>query len=526
MVAANITAENLKTTDIQMPNTMSTLQPALMWFRDDLRLRDNSALDWIAQQGPVIAVVIEEDPETTRTRELGAAARWWWQRSVHQLKNSLAAHGVPLLYHSGDPREIIPAIVKKFGVSAVGWSRRYHEPLRELDAEIKQMLHERGVTARSFAGHLLTEPWEVLTQQGKQYQVYTPFAKTARTIAEDNVASYLNDANDQDPSPTSHDELGPIGLAGPGTDFPASSPLPDWNEPDWTHTLAQHWLPGENAGWKVAEEFLDQLAAAARKQAPHYAADRDRLDKQATSRLSPYLRFGEISIHRLWALVTEASDTGRIAGEDASAFLSELLWRDFAWHRLYHLPELHRRNVRQQFDHFDWHWDETEAQRVATTYRDPRCAETTEDLPADDFRRVFSAWRAGQTGIAVVDAGMRELWETGTMHNRVRMVVASFLTKNLGIHWRHGEAWFWDTLVDADPASNPFNWQWAAGCGDDAAPYFRIFNPDSQAKRFDPHYRYIRHWVPEFGTPMYPQPLVDLKESRRQALAAYDEVKN
>ena len=505
---------------------MSTPQPALMWFRDDLRLRDNAALDWIAQQGPVIAVVIEEDPETTRARKLGAAARWWWQRSIHRLKNSLAAHGVPLLYHSGDPREIIPAIVEEFGVSAVGWSRRYHKPLRELDAEIKQALHERGVTARSFAGHLLTEPWEVLTQQGKQYKVYTPFAKTAHTIAEDNVASYLNNVDDQAPSSTSHDELVPIGLAGPGIDFPASPPLPDWNEPDWTQTLAQHWLPGENTAWKVAEEFLDQLAAAARKQAPHYAADRDRLDKQATSRLSPYLRFGEISIHRLWAMVTEASDIGRIAGEDASAFLSELLWRDFAWHRLYHLPELHRRNVREQFDQFDWHWDETEAQRIGTTRRDPRWAKATENLPADDFRRMFSAWRAGQTGIAVVDAGMRELWATGTMHNRVRMVVASFLTKNLGIHWRHGEAWFWDTLVDADPASNPFNWQWAAGCGDDAAPYFRIFNPDTQAKRFDPDYRYIQHWVPEFATPMYPQPMVDLKESRRQALTAYDEIKN
>lgn len=513
-----------------MPSEKDTPQPALMWFRDDLRLHDNAALVWAAKQGPVIAVVIDEDATATGARALGAAARWWWQRSVHQLNKRLAAHGVPLLYYQGDPRAIIPAVVQKFGVSAVGWSRRYHKPLRELDAQLKHLLQEKGVAAKSFPGHLLTEPWEVQTQQGKQYKVYTPFAKTARGVAADNVASYLNNDNDQAPSPTSHDELGPIGLAGPRADLASAHPLPDWDEADWTHSLAQHWSPGENSAWKVAEEFLSELAAASKQQAPHYAADRDRLDKQATSRLSPYLRFGEISIHRLWAMVTEANDTGRIAGEDASAFLSELLWRDFAWHRLYHLPDLHRRNVREQFDHFDWHWDENEARRIASTRRDPRWPETEKDIPeiatADDFHSVFSAWRAGKTGVAVVDAGMRELWATGTMHNRVRMVVASFLTKNLGIHWRHGEAWFWDTLVDADPASNPFNWQWAAGCGDDAAPYFRIFNPDTQAKRFDPDYRYIQHWVPEYATPIYPQPVVDLKASRRQALAAYEEMKN
>lgn len=279
-----------------MPSEKDAPQPALMWFRDDLRWQDNAALAWVAKQGPVIAVVIDEDATVTGARALGAATRWWWQRSVHQLQHKLHAHGIPLLYYQGDPRAIIPAAVGEFGVSAVGWSRRYHKPLRELDAQLKRLLQEKGVAAKSFPGHLLTEPWEVQTQQGKQYKVYTPFAKTARGVAADNVASYLNNGNAQSSSPTSHDELGPIGFAGPGADLPSAHPLPDWDEADWTLSLAQHWSPGENAAWQLAEEFLSQLAAASKQQAPHYAADRDRLDKKPLP-----------DSHRTYALAKSAS---------------------------------------------------------------------------------------------------------------------------------------------------------------------------------------------------------------------------
>jgi len=304
------------------------------------------------------------------------------------------------------------------------------------------------------------EPWEVTNGQGKPYKVFTPFAAAARS-----------QLADDEPLPV------PELLAGREMGASASSswPNPSADEPQWAASLAQYWTPGE-AG---ARERLAQLDLA------HYAEERDIPARNATSLLSPHLRFGEVSPREVWVAAAEEPD--------AEKFHSELLWRDFAWHRLYHLPDLATRNVRQQFDRFDWSWD------------DPRLRD----------------WQDGTTGIPLVDAGMRELWKTGYMHNRVRMVVGSFLTKNLGIHWRLGEEWFWDTLVDADAASNPFNWQWVAGCGDDAAPFFRIFNPETQAQRFDPEGAYIRCWAPTLSTP----PIVDLRQSRQAALDAYAEIK-
>lgn len=251
---------------------------------------------------------------------------------------------------------------------------------------------------------------------------------------------------------------------------------PEPTEPEWAASLAAHWTPGE-AG---ARGRLAQLDLA------NCAEERDIPALNATSLLSPHLRFGEVSPREVWFAAAEEPECAK--------FHSELLWRDFAWHRLYHLPNLATENVREKFDRFDWSWD------------DPRLKD----------------WQAGTTGFPLIDAGMRELWATGYMHNRVRMVVGSFLTKNLGIHWRLGEEWFWDTLVDADAASNPFNWQWVAGCGDDAAPFFRIFNPETQAQRFDPKGRYVRRWAPTLSAP----PIVDLKESRQTALDAYAEIKD
>ena len=432
---------------------------SLMWFRDDLRLHDNQALSRAAEaaalgDAPLVAVVLDE-PAYPGTRPLGGATTWWRERSLYALASDLADHGVELIRAAGDAREEIPRLAAELGATTVTWTRRYHGPLREVDASVKETLTSQGTTATSLPGFTLVEPWEVTNGQGQPYKVFTPFSKAAA-------------------SQVAGDE--PEGVPEMGASASSASAWPQPTEPAWAASLAEHWTPGE-AG---ARERLAQLNLA------NYAEERDIPALNATSLLSPHLRFGEVSPREVWFAAAEEPE--------AAKFHSELLWRDFAWHRLYHLPNLATENVREKFDRFDWSWD------------DPRLKD----------------WQAGTTGIPLVDAGMRELWATGYMHNRVRMVVGSFLTKNLGIHWRLGEEWFWDTLVDADAASNPFNWQWVAGCGDDAAPFFRIFNPETQAKRFDPDGEYVRRWAPALSAP----PIVDLQESRQAALDAYAEIKD
>ena len=432
---------------------------SLMWFRDDLRLHDNQALSRAAEaaalgDAPLVAVVLDE-PAYPGTRPLGGASTWWRERSLYALARDLAGRGVELIRAAGDAREEIPRLAAELGATTVTWTRRYHGPLREVDATVKETLTSQGITATSSPGFTLVEPWEVTNGQGQPYKVFTPFSKAAA-------------------SQVAGDE--PEGVPEMGESASSASAWPQPTEPAWAASLAEHWTPGE-AG---ARERLAQLDLA------NYAEERDIPALNATSLLSPHLRFGEVSPREVWFAAAEEPE--------AAKFHSELLWRDFAWHRLYHLPNLATENVREKFDRFDWSWD------------DPRLKD----------------WQAGTTGIPLVDAGMRELWATGYMHNRVRMVVGSFLTKNLGIHWRLGEEWFWDTLVDADAASNPFNWQWVAGCGDDAAPFFRIFNPETQAKRFDPDGEYVRRWAPALSAP----PIVDLQESRQAALDAYAEIKD
>lgn len=440
------------------PRSMAAMT-SLMWFRDDLRLHDNQALSLAAEaaslgDAPLVAVVLDE-PAYPGTRPLGGASTWWRERSLYALAHDLADYGVELIRAAGDAREEIPRLAAELGATTVTWTRRYHGPLREVDATVKETLSSQGITAASSPGFTLVEPWEVTNGQGQPYKVFTPFSKAAA-------------------SQVAGDE--PEGVPEMGASASSASAWPKPTEPAWAASLAEHWTPGE-AG---ARERLAQLDLA------NYAEERDIPALNATSLLSPHLRFGEVSPREVWFAAAEEPE--------AAKFHSELLWRDFAWHRLYHLPNLATENVREKFDRFDWSWD------------DPRLKD----------------WQAGTTGIPLVDAGMRELWTTGYMHNRVRMVVGSFLTKNLGIHWRLGEEWFWDTLVDADAASNPFNWQWVAGCGDDAAPFFRIFNPETQAKRFDPDGEYVRRWAPALSAP----PIVDLKESRQAALDAYAEIKD
>lgn len=440
----------------------------LVWFRDDLRTSDNPALVAAAEAGDPVACVYVLDEASDGVRPLGGAARWWLHESLTQLRAQLEQLGVPFVLRRGAAAHVIPRLVEEMGATRVLWNRRYGEGERVIDASLKARLRDGGVEARSFNASLLFEPWEITNGSGNPYKVFTPFWRACL---------------DAPPPRQPLDE--PNSLRGvPST--PATEALDHWSlqpkHPDWARTIAATWTPGQHSAVESLDDFLDGPIRT-------YRSDRDVPAKPATSTLSPHLRWGEISPHQVW-------HTARSRDVDVEAFLSELGWREFAWHTLYRFPNLATQNLDARFDSFAWH------------------------EPDEDEVR---AWQCGRTGIALVDAGMRELWATGTMHNRVRMVAASFLVKNLRVDWRVGERWFWDTLVDADAASNPFNWQWVAGCGADAAPYFRIFNPETQAKKFDPDGTYVNRWAPD-STGI--EPLVDLKETRASALQAYDRLRS
>lgn len=350
----------------------------LAWFRDDLRLCDNPALSWAASRGEVVACVLDE-PAYPGTRALGSAAAWWRERSLAQLRERLTEYGVPLLRLRADAREAIPRLAHQIGANAVCWNRRYH--VRDVDSAVKESLTSSGIEAHSFAGHLLVEPTAI-----KPYKVYTPFARAARQHLLDHPLG------EPVPIPT---------LSGPGAHafaeltepLPTNAPLP------WQQRLADHWEPGELA----ARETVAGLAL------DHYDRDRDFFARPATSRLSPRLRFGEISVREVWHAASELPG-------DASSFHSELLWRDFAWHRLYHVPTLATEPVREEFRAFDWYRD---AEGVRTDGTDPR----------PHPYAPLEAWCRGQTGIALIDAALNELWHTGYMHNRARMVAGSFFNK-------------------------------------------------------------------------------------------------
>ena len=452
--------------------------PSLVWLRDDLRLGDNPALTAALERGRPVALVYLLDEVSPGIRPLGGAARWWLHQSLTSLAADTAALGARLILRRGAAAAVIGDLVDELGAGAVFWNRRYGAAQREVDTALKAGLTAAGVVVQSFAGSLLFEPWTIQTGAGTPYTVFTPFWR-ACTAGPPPRAPY--------PAPTELDDAG-RGLA--------SDTLADWalepTRPDWAGGLREAWTPGEASAHDSLATFLDQAL-------PQYGTERDLPAQQATSRMSPHLRWGEISPQQIW----HATDLARrglsgAAASSASRFLTELGWREFAYHVLFHAPDLATANLRPGFDAFPW-------------------------PPLDEA--ALTAWQQGRTGYRLVDAGMRELWRTGSMHNRVRMVTASFLIKNLLIDWRQGEQWFWDTLVDADPASNPFNWQWVAGSGADAAPYFRVFNPELQAAKFDPANEYVRQNLPDWGTDAYPEPIVDLAETRRAALAAYDRVK-
>ncbi|WP_029263299.1 MULTISPECIES: cryptochrome/photolyase family protein [unclassified Microbacterium] len=439
--------------------------PSLVWFRDDLRLADNPALRAAIDRGePVIALYVL-DEESPGIRPLGGAARWWLHHSLASLDARLRERGGALVRRRGPAARVVRETVADVGAGAVFWNRRYGGAEREIDSSLKSALRAEGLEVASFAASLLHEPWTVTTGSGTHYSVFTPFWRACLALPAPRA-----------PLPEPRTVDGPDHV-------PASDALDDWDllptRPDWAGGLRDTWEPGEPASRRRLTEFLAH-------DLPSYDRARDEPAAGATSLLSPRLRWGEISPFTVWH---EA-----VGVDGAGGFLSELGWREFAWHTLYRSPDLATRNLRREFDAFPW-------------------------PPLDPTH--LEAWQHGETGVPLVDAGMRELWHTGYMHNRVRMVVASFLVKNLLIDWRLGEEWFWDTLVDADEANNPFNWQWVAGSGADAAPYFRVFNPELQAKKFDPQGLYISQWASEAPT----EPIVDLGETRKAALAAYDEVK-
>mgnify|MGYP000403933845 CR=1 FL=1 len=476
-----------------VPHTDCTI----VWFRDDLRIADNPALLAAERRSaPTLAVyVLDEDSDGIRP--LGAASRWWLHHSLESLGRSLARLGVPLLLRRGPAADVVPDLARVARAGAVYWNRRYGGPEISVDKAVKTTLRDEGRTVESFAARLLHEPWALKPASGPGYKVFTPFWKAAR-----------QSGDPRNPLPA------PQRMSGARVEV-ASDWLADWallpSAPDWSGGLAETWTPGEDGARNRLERFLDEAIGS-------YARERDRPDIDATSMLSPHLRFGEISPHQVWHAVH-----GFRTGESANKFLSEIGWREFSWHILFHTPDLAERNFSAKFDAFPWR-------------NDP-----------DGLK----AWQRGRTGYPIVDAGMRQLWTTGWMHNRVRMVAASFLVKHLLIDWRQGERWFWDTLVDADAANNPSGWQWVAGSGADAAPYFRVFNPTLQGEKFDPDGAYVRHWVPELaGLPTkhihapwtapervlrdagmelgatYPEPVVPHAQARERALASFRSLKD
>jgi deoxyribodipyrimidine photo-lyase len=488
----------------------------IIWFRDDLRVQDNPALTAaVAADGPVIAVYVLDD-QTPAGWRLGGAARWWLHQALVDLGRALAALNIPLVLRRGAAADVIPQLVAQIGARAVFWNRRYDPWAIAADTALKESLTAAGIVVHSSNGHLLIEPWQVSNKAGDPCRVFTPFwrlaeAKIKATIAPcvGISASMISQAAQQDAVKIAANL--------------ENERLAAWDlqptKPDWAGGLRQTWGDaGAAAAWARAEDFLAQRVA-------YYRHGRDIPAQENTARLSPFLRFGQISVRALWHAVQARlamTDNNAAAVEGMEFFLRELGWREFSYHLLYHFPHTPHAPLDPKFDKFPW-----------------------QDDPA-----ILRAWQRGQTGIPIVDAGMRQLWQTGWMHNRVRMIVGSLLVKNLLISWQQGAAWFWDTLVDADLANNTNGWQWVGGCGADASPYFRIFNPILQGEKFDPEGHYVRRFVPELARvpdvylhkiwqapPMilaasgvtlggnYPRPIVDLATSRDRALAAFSSIK-
>lgn len=471
-----------------MSETQATT--AIIWFRNDLRLSDNSALMKACQHQNVVPLYIYDKDAA---RKLGAAKQLWLHHALQNLIINLRAIGSELILRIGNEKSVIEDIIGQTNASAVYWNRRYEPTAIEKDIELKRDLKNRGLLIESYRGHLLHEPTQLTTKAGTPFKVFTPFWRTLEATIEVQAPYPAPKVIPELPQELNSASLDSLGL------------LP--TKPDWTGGIVERFTPGETAAQKHLHDYLEDDVAKYNEQRDFPALD-------ATSKLSPYLTFGEISPRQIW----HASEN--VSG--AQPFRRQLAWRDFSYHLLFHKPGLDDVNFNNAFDEFQWHKNDA----------------------------LLAIWQKGETGYPIVDAGMRELWQTGYMHNRVRMIVASFLTKHLLIDWREGEKWFWDTLVDADPANNTAGWQWVAGSGADASPYYRIFNPIIQGKKFDIKGEYVKKYVPElknldpkyihapWETPEdvltsislelgrdYPKPIVEHSFARNRALEAYGQMK-
>ncbi len=471
-----------------------------MWFRKDLRLDDNHALQAAATSGRAVIPVYIREPDAMERGPLGGAQEWWLHHSLTALQTALDRLESRLILRQGDALTVLEKLIKETKAEAVVWNRRYDPVGIDLDTQIKKALRSKGIEANSFAGQLLHEPTRLRTGAGDHYKTYTPFWRAFEQSGEP-------------PFPIE----APAMLLAPGR-WPQSDTLASWSmlptKPNWASEFPDIWKPGEAAAQEKLKDFIDGAI-------DDYAVGRDFPDRPATSLLSPHLALGEISPARIWHATRGLPDN--IAKDNVVRFRKELLWREFCYHQLFHFPKLRTENWNDRYDDFPWLSD----------------------------TQLLTSWQRGQTGYPIVDAGMRQLWRHGWMHNRVRMITASFLIKDLLIDWRDGEAWFRDTLVDADPAANTANWQWVAGSGADASPFFRIFNPVLQGEKFDPEGGYVRAFVPElakldskyihrpFEAPddvlkragielgkHYPRPIVDHAMARQRALAAHASLKN
>lgn len=472
--------------------------PSIVWFRQDLRLADNPALKEASKSSAILPIFILEDQTKLAEREvLGSASRWWLHHSLSALEKDLGG----LAVFKGHPETILKSVVKETNADKIFWNRCYEPGAIARDKKIKSELSGGGLEVKSFNASLLVEPWQVETQSGGPYKVYSPFWRAVQQMSHDG------------PGKKPKIDLDTASLKTSKTNLDDLSLLP--KNPNWAGGWEDLWAPGE----KGAQQRLADFVKSGLK---GYKKLRDRPDLDHVSKLSPHLHFGEISPRQIWAKMKHLADDKPELAEDAQKFLSELVWREFSYHLLYHFPTLPNDNWKSEFDAYPWRQSKTQ----------------------------LKAWQQGQTGYPMVDAGMRELWQTGFMHNRVRMLVASFLIKHLRLHWHHGQRWFNDTLLDADLANNSASWQWVAGSGADAAPYFRIFNPIIQGQKFDPKGDYVRRWCPELkdmdnkfihcpfdasdddlekaGVRLgetYPKPIVDHGAARAAALAGYDQVK-
>jgi deoxyribodipyrimidine photo-lyase len=481
---------------------MAEQAPIILWFRKDLRLSDHQALTAAIRTGRSIIPLYIHD-EHAQPHTLGAASKWWLHHSLQSLDHSLLKVGGKLIIRTGDPATVLASLCKSTKACAVYASKGYEPQLDALDATLSEQMAQVGIEWQSFPGHLLWEPESIRNKSGKPFQVFTPFWKSASQTLKPTAPL---PAPDQWPAPAV---------------WPKSDHL---NE---CHLLpAIRWDEGFSKVWKSGERgALGNLKQFSKEKFETYQIDRDFPGTEGTSRLSPHLHFGEMTPNQI---LHECLQAGLNVGKTAtsviqSTYMKEIGWREFAHQLLIHFPSTIQKPLRPEFESFPWRSDP----------------------------EMLQAWQKGETGYPIVDAGMRELWATGWMHNRVRMIVGSFLVKHLLLDWKEGERWFWETLVDADLANNTLGWQWIAGCGADAAPYFRIFNPITQSEKFAGNGDYIRKWVPELKTlptaclhapwkasssvlneagiqlgKTYPKPIVNHMIAREVALDAYQRMKS